>query len=30
MPADKAHALDLIDRALKGEIQLKPESMRAL
>ena len=30
MPADKAHALDLIDRALKGEIALKPESMRAL
>jgi len=30
MPADKAHALDLIDRALKGEIKLKPESMRAL
>jgi len=30
MPADKAHALDLIDRALKGEIALKPEAMRAL
>ncbi len=30
MPADKEHALDLIDRALKGEITLKPESMRAL
>jgi len=30
MPADKSHALDLIDRALKGEIALKPESMRAL
>lgn len=30
MPADKAHALDLIDRALNGEIALKPESLRAL
>jgi radical SAM superfamily enzyme YgiQ (UPF0313 family) len=30
MPADKENALDLIDRALKGEISLKPESMRAL
>ena len=30
MPADKTHALDLIDRALKGEIALKPEAMRAL
>jgi radical SAM superfamily enzyme YgiQ (UPF0313 family) len=30
MPADKSHALDLIDRALKGEIALKPESLRAL
>lgn len=30
MPRDKAHALDLIDRALKGEIALKPEAMRAL
>jgi len=30
MPRDKAKALDLIDRALKGEITLKPEAMRAL
>jgi radical SAM superfamily enzyme YgiQ (UPF0313 family) len=30
MPRDKAKALDLIDRALKGEIALKPEAMRAL
>ncbi|MGD9332547.1 MAG: radical SAM protein [Desulfobacterales bacterium] len=30
MPADKADALDLIDRALRGEIALKSESMRAL
>jgi radical SAM superfamily enzyme YgiQ (UPF0313 family) len=30
MPVDKAYALDLIDRALKGEIALKPEAMRAL
>ena len=30
MPRDKAKALDLIDRALKGEIALKPETMRAL
>ena len=30
MPRDKAKALDLIDRALKGEIALKPEIMRAL
>jgi radical SAM superfamily enzyme YgiQ (UPF0313 family) len=30
MPRDKAKALDLIDRALQGEITLKPEAMRAL
>ena len=30
MPRDKARALDMIDRALSGEIALKPESMRAL
>jgi radical SAM superfamily enzyme YgiQ (UPF0313 family) len=30
MPRDKAKALDLIDRALNGEIALKPEAMRAL
>jgi radical SAM superfamily enzyme YgiQ (UPF0313 family) len=30
LPRDKAKALDLIERALKGEIALKPEIMRAL
>ena len=30
MPRDKDKALGLIDRALKGEIALKPETMRAL
>jgi len=30
MPRDKSRALDMIDRALSGEIALKPEAMRAL
>jgi radical SAM superfamily enzyme YgiQ (UPF0313 family) len=30
LPRDKSKALGLIDRALKGEIALKPETMRAL
>jgi len=30
MPRDKVQALDLIDRALGGEIALKPEALRAL
>ncbi|MFZ7127567.1 MAG: radical SAM protein [Desulfobacterales bacterium] len=30
MPRDKAASLDLIDRALSGEVHLKPEFMRAL
>lgn len=30
MPADKEKALELIDRALQGDVALKPESMRAL
>lgn len=30
MPADKEQALELIERALKGKIALKPEFMRAL
>ncbi|HED01090.1 MAG TPA: radical SAM protein [Proteobacteria bacterium] len=30
LPKDKAHAISLIDSALKGEIALKPETLRAL
>ncbi|MEW6326939.1 MAG: radical SAM protein [Thermodesulfobacteriota bacterium] len=30
LPKDKAHAISLIDSALKGEIALKPENLRAL
>ena len=30
LPQDKAATIDLIDRALAGEIELRPESMRAL
>ena len=30
MPADKDKALQMIDRALGGEVSLKPEWMRAL
>jgi hypothetical protein len=30
MPADKEKALELIERARRGGVPLKPESMRAL
>jgi hypothetical protein len=30
MPADKENTLQLINRALAGDVQLKPEYLRAL